>query len=148
MRKTTMFMLVFSALALMINYTLASTIYDPPNEVYTWEWQEYGPRIDELHFKIIDWDSAIPAQELYVDNFDATYTAWTMVGDSPYLNVADYPDSYVESSSYCSFVGFFSLEDMTPLEPGEEILQLLFGYPLKSDLKILISYHDYSCRHY
>ena len=133
MRKILLFALVFSAFLLMISYALASTIYDPPNEVYTWEWQEYGPRIDELYFKIADWDSVTPAQELYVDSFDAIHTGWTMVGDSPYLNVTDYPNSYVESSSYCSFVGFFRFEDMVPLEPGEEIKGVRFEAHAWSD---------------
>jgi len=122
MRKITMFILVFSMLALMINCISASTVYDPPNDVYTWDWQEYGPRIDELYFNIIKRERPPdPAQELYVDSFDGRWVGWTMVGDSPYLNATDYPNNYIESNTYCSFVGAFSFEDVAPLEPGEEI---------------------------
>ena len=122
MRKILLFALVFSAFVLMINYTLASTIYDPPNEVYTWKWQEYGPRLDELYFEIIKRERPPdPAQELYIDSFDGRWVAWTLVGDSPYLNATDYPNNYVESNTYLSLVGAFGFEDVAPLEPGEEI---------------------------
>ncbi|UCE29188.1 MAG: hypothetical protein JSV85_00115 [Candidatus Bathyarchaeota archaeon] len=121
MRKIVLFALVFSAFGLMINNS-ASQIYDPPNETYTWEWQEYGPRVDEVYFKIIKPERPLdPAQELYVDSFDGSFDDWTMVGDSPYLNATDYPDSCVESNTYCNIIGFFSFEDMDPLGAGEEI---------------------------
>lgn len=121
MRKIILFALVLSVFGLMIN-TSASTIYDPPNETYTWEWQEYGPRVDEVYFKIIKSERPLnPAQELYVDSFDGSFDDWTMVGDSPYLNATDYPDGCVESNTYCNIIGFFSFEGMAPLGAGEEI---------------------------
>lgn len=123
MRKIILCALVFSIFVLTINYASASTVYDPPNEVYTWQWQEYGPRVSELNFTIVKPERPPdPAQELYADSFDRNHEDWTIVGPAAHaLMAVDYPDNYIESNTHCSYAGFFSFEDMAPLGEGEEI---------------------------
>ena len=66
---------------------------------------------------------------LYVNEYSEFWDwDWDKYGASPWLDAADYPDNYIESSIYDASLGTFGFEDLT-LEPGDVIGRVVLeGY--------------------
>lgn len=74
--------------------------------------------------------------ELYVDGFDwSIVSGWTYYGTEPWLDATN-DGNYIESSEYCSLIGFFTFEDIN-LPPCQVITKVVLeGYTRSADLEI------------
>lgn len=70
-----------------------------------------------------------PDVYLYVDGFDATWTDWTAVGASPYLDAAGDGNYIAGGVPDGSFMGWFTFEDVAPI-PADAMIDKVWleGY--------------------